>query len=193
MTSARLTSFTDGVVAIIITVMVLALPVPKAPGMAALAPLSVLFAAYALSFVKVGIYWSQHHNLLQAARKVNGPVLLANLFFLFWLSLIPFVVRWVGEAGVTRDTVLAFGVIMLLCATSYALLRSALLAANDADAPIVRASSGGWTGWKGVATLVAYVIAIGVVFLSPAIAVLIYIAVAALWLIPNRRLEQFIE
>ena len=193
MTSARLTSFTDGVVAIIITVMVLALPVPKAPGMAALAPLSVLFAAYALSFVKVGIYWSQHHNLLQAARKVNGPVLLANLFFLFWLSLIPFVVRWVGEAGVTRDTVLAFGVIMLLCATSFALLRSALLAANDADAPIVRASSGGWTGWKGVATLVAYVIAIGVVFLSPAIAVLIYIAVAALWLIPNRRLEQFIE
>ncbi len=192
MTSARLTSFTDGVVAIIITIMVLELPVPKAPGMAALAPLSVLFAAYALSFVKVGIYWSQHHNMLQAARKVNGLVLLANLFFLFWLSLIPFVVRWVGEAGVTRDTVLAFGVIMLLCATSYALLRSALLAANDADAPIVRASSSG-TGWKGVATLIAYAIAIGLVFLSPIIAILIYIAVAALWLIPNKHLEQFIE
>ncbi len=193
MTSARLTSFTDGVVAIIITIMVLELPVPKAPGMAALAPLSVLFAAYALSFVKVGIYWSQHHNMVQAARKVNGLVLLANLFFLFWLSLIPFVIRWVGEAGVTRDTVLAFGIIMLLCATSYALLRAALLAANDADAPIVKASSGGWTGWKGVATLVAYVIAIAVAFLSPTIAVLIYIAVAVLWLIPNKRLDQFIE
>jgi len=112
-TPSRLASFTDGVIAIIITIMVLELPVPHAAGMAALQPLSVLFAAYALSFVKVGIYWSQHHNILQASKRVNGPVLLANLFFLFWLSLIPFVVRWVGEAGITRDTVLAFGVITL--------------------------------------------------------------------------------
>src|SRR5207302_4596282 len=91
MNTNRLNSFTDGVVAIIITIMVLELPVPKAPGMTALVPLSVLFAAYALSFVKVGIYWSQHHNMLHAARKVSGPVLLANLFFLFCLSLIPLV------------------------------------------------------------------------------------------------------
>jgi uncharacterized membrane protein len=193
MTTARLTSFTDGVVAIIITIMVLELPVPKAPGMAALQPLSVLFAAYALSFVKVGIYWSQHHNMLQAARRVDGRVLLANLFFLFWLSIVPFVVRWVGEQGITRDTVLAFGVIMLLCALSYALLRAALLAANDADAPIVKISSGGWTGWKGIITIFAYVVAIGVVFLSPMVAVLIYVAVALMWLIPNKRLEQLIE
>lgn len=190
MTNARLTSFTDGVIAIIITIMVLELPVPKVPGMAALIPPSVLFAAYALSFVKVGIYWSQHHNMLQAARHVNGAVLVANLFFLFWLSLIPFVVRWVGEAGVTRDTVLAFGVIMLLCATSYALLRAALLGANVSDAPIVKASSGGLTGWKGLVTIVAYVAAIGIVFLSPGLAVLMYIAVAVMWLIPNRRLGQ---
>jgi uncharacterized membrane protein len=193
MTTSRLTSFTDGVVAIIITIMVLELPVPRAPGMEALQPLSVLFAAYALSFVKVGIYWSQHHNMLHAARRVDGRVLLANLFFLFWLSIVPFVVRWVGEQGVTRDTVLAFGVIMLLCAVSYALLRAALLAANDADAPIVTASSGGWTGWKGLVTLVAYVLAIGVAFLWPMVAVLIYVAVALMWLIPNKRLEQFIE
>ena len=193
MTTARLTSFTDGVIAIIITIMVLELPVPKAPGMGALQPLSVLFAAYALSFVKVGIYWSQHHNMLQAARRVDGRVLVANLFFLFWLSIVPFVVRWVGEQGVTRDTVLAFGVIMLLCAVSYALLRSALLAANDADAPIVRASSGGWTGWKGIATIVSYGLAIGIVFLSPLTAGLIYVAVALMWLVPNKRLEQFIE
>ena len=193
MTSARLTSFTAGVIAIIITIMVLELPVPKVPGMAALVPLSVLFAAYALSFVKVGIYWSQHHNMLQSARKVNGAVLVANLFFLFWLSLIPFVVRWVGEAGVTRDTVLAFGIIMLLCSTSYALLRAALLAANVSDAPIVKASSGGLTRWKGLVTIVAYVAAIGVVFLSPGLAVLIYIAVAVMWLIPNRRLGQLLE
>ena len=193
MTTARLTSFTDGVIAIIITIMVLELPVPKAPGMAALQPLSVLFAAYALSFVKVGIYWSQHHNMLQAARRVDGRVLLTNLLFLFWLSIVPFVVRWVGEEGITRDTVLAFGIIMLLCSVSYALLRAALLAANDADAPIVRASSGGWTGWKGIATIVAYVLAIGVVFLWPMVAVAIYVVVALMWLIPNKRLEQFIE
>src|SRR6478736_7483410 len=143
MTPSRLASFTDGVIAVIITVMVLELPVPKAPGMAALQPLTVLFVVYALSFVKVGIYWSQHHNMLAAAKRVSGQVLLANLFFLFWLSLIPFVVRWVGEAGVTRDTVLAFGVIMLLCTLSFALLLGALLGANDQDAPIVRAAGRG--------------------------------------------------
>src|SRR5881398_372975 len=130
MTTQRLTSFTDGVIAIIITIMVLELPVPKAAGMAALQPLLFLFAAYALSFVKVGIYWSQHHNVLQASERVDGHVLLANLFFLFWLSLIPFVIRWVGEAGITRDTVLAFGAIMLLCSVSFGLLVLALLKAN---------------------------------------------------------------
>ena len=97
----RLNSFTDGVIAIIITIMVLELPVPKAPGMAALKPELTLFGAYALSFIKVGIYWFQHHHLLQASKRVDGRVLLANLFFLFWLSLVPFVVRWVGDAGIT--------------------------------------------------------------------------------------------
>src|SRR5438445_9450099 len=104
--------------------------------MGASKPLTILFVVYALSFVKVGIYWSQHHNVLQASKRVNGQVLLANLFFLFWLSLIPFVVRWVGEAGVTRDTVVAFGIIMLLCTLSFALLLWPLLRANDADSPI---------------------------------------------------------
>jgi uncharacterized membrane protein len=190
MTPQRLTSFTDGVVAIIITIMVLELPAPRAPGMAALAPLSVLFAAYALSFVKVGIYWSQHHNIVQAARRIDGKVLLANLFFLFWLSLVPFVVRWVGEAGVTRDTVLAFGVLMLLCAMSFALLRSALLAANDSDAPIARASA---SGRKGQVTIIAYLLAIGIVFLWPLVAVAIYIVVALMWLVPDKRFEQLID
>ena len=189
MTTSRLTSFTDGVIAIIITIMVLELPVPHAPGLAALQPLSVLFAAYALSFVKVGIYWSQHHNVLQASKRVNGQVLLANLFFLFWLSLIPFVVRWVGEAGVTRDTVVAFGVIMLLCFLSTALLRQALLDANDADAPIVRATG---KSWKGIATLIAYVLAIPLALLWPWLAVAIYIAVALIWLIPDKRFERLI-
>jgi uncharacterized membrane protein len=189
MNTNRLNSFTDGVIAIIITIMVLALPVPQSAGLAALKPLTVLFAAYALSFVKVGIYWSQHHNMLQAARKVSGGVLLANLFFLFWLSLVPFVVRWVGEAGITRDTVVAFGVIMLLCFLSTALLRQALLDANDADAPIVRATG---KSWKGIATLIAYVLAIPLALLWPWLAVAIYIAVALIWLIPDKRFERLI-
>jgi uncharacterized membrane protein len=189
-TTSRLTSFTDGVIAIIITIMVLELPVPKAPGMTALVPLSVLFAAYALSFLKVGIYWSQHHNMLHAARKVSGPVLLANLFFLFWLSLIPFVVRWVGEAGITRDTVLAYGVVMLLCTFTFGLLLAALLKANDEDAPISKAAR---RGRKGQITILAYVLAIATAFLWPYVAVAIYVAVALMWLIPDKRFEAFVE
>jgi uncharacterized membrane protein len=190
MTTSRLTSFTDGVIAVIITIMVLELPVPKAPGMAALQPLTVLFVVYGLSFVKVGIYWSQHHNVLQASKRVDGQVLLANLFLLFWLSLIPFVVRWVGEAGITRDTVLAFGVIMLLCTLSFALLLSALLRANDEDAPIVKAAR---RGRKGQITILAYLLAIGAAFLWPFVAVAIYVAVALMWLVPDKRFEALID
>ena len=190
MTTQRLTSFTDGVIAVIITVMVLELPVPRAAGMGALRPLTILFVVYALSFVKVGIYWSQHHNVLQASKRVNGQVLLANLFFLFWLSLIPFVVRWVGEAGVTRDTVLAFGVIMLLCTLSFALLLGALLKANDEDAPIVRAAR---RGRRGQITILAYLLAIVLTFFSPLAAVAIYIAVACMWLVPDKRFESLID
>ena len=190
MKTDRLNAFTDGVVAIIITIMVLELPVPRGAGMAALRPELALFGAYALSFIKVGIYWFQHHHLLQAARRVDGRVLLANLFFLFWLSLIPFVVRWVGEAGITRDTVIAFGVLMLLCALSVAVLRSALLVTNDADAPIARLAA---NGRKGQVTITLYVVAIGVAFWWPFVAVAIYFAVAAVWLVPDKRFEQIAE
>ena len=190
MNTGRLNSFTDGVIAIIITIMVLELPVPKGPGIAALEPELTLFGAYALSFLKVGIYWSQHHHMLQAARRVDGRVLLANLFFLFWLSLVPFVVRWVGEAGITRDTVLAFGVIMLLCTLSFALLLAALLKANDRDAPIVRAVG---RGRKGQITILAYLLAIALTLFWPLVAVAIYIAVALMWLIPDKRFESLID
>jgi uncharacterized membrane protein len=190
MKTDRLNAFTDGVIAIIITIMVLALPVPRSAGLAALAPLTVLFAAYALSFFKVGIYWSQHHHMLQAASRVDGRVLLANLFFLFWLSLVPFIVRWVGEAGITRDTVLAFGVDMLLCALSFALIRNALIACNGRrESSIAQATA---RGWKGMITIVAYFISIGVVFVSPYAAIAIYLAVAALWLVPDKRFERLV-
>jgi uncharacterized membrane protein len=190
MTPSRLTSFTDGVVAIIITIMVLELPAPKAPGLAALAPLSILFAAYALSFMKVGIYWSQHHNVMQAARRVNGRVLLTNLLFLFWLSLIPFVVRWVGEAGVTRDTVIAFAVLMLLCFFSFALLLFALRQANGANTLIATSLK---LRWKGPFTIAAYLLSIGLAFLWPVVAVAINFIVALVWLVPDKQLEDLIE
>ncbi len=190
MNTSRLNGFTDGVVAIIITIMVLELPVPRGAGMTALKPELTLFAAYALAFIKVGIYWFQHHHLLQASRRVDGHVLLANLVFLFWLSLVPFVVRWVGEAGITRDTVVAFGVIMLLCALSVAWLRSTLLAVNDVDAPIAKLAA---RGRKGQLTIALYVISIGVAFVWPMASVVIYFAVAALWLVPDKRVERLID
>ena len=190
MTTNRLTSFTDGVIAVIITIMVLELPVPKAPGMAALQPLTILFVVYALSFVKVGTYWVQHHNVLQASKRVNGQVLLANLFFLFWLSLIPFVVRWVGEAGVTRDTVIAFGVIMLLCTLSFALLFTVLFMANPDDAPLRKLTK---AGHRGRITIIAYVLGIGLAYLWPLVSVAIYVVVAFMWLVPEKKFEQLID
>jgi uncharacterized membrane protein len=189
MNTNRLNSFTDGVIAIIITIMVLTLPVPKSPGMAALKPEIALFGVYALSFIKVGTYWFQHHHLLQASRRIDGRVMLANLAFLFWLSLVPFVVRWVGEAGITRDTVIAFGVIMLLCALSVALLTYALLAANDRDSPVAKAIG---RGYKGRFTIASYVVAIAIAFIWPITAIVIYFAVAAMWLVPDKRFEQLV-
>jgi uncharacterized membrane protein len=183
----RICAFTDGVVAIIITIMVLELPVPHEPGWAALRPILPLFAIYALSFTKVGIYWVNHHHLLCAARKVDGRVLLANLFQLFWLSLVPWVMRWIGEAGLTRDTVLAFGVIMLMSALGFAWIRSALLNANDDDSPIVKATS---HGRKGQITLIAYVAALPITLLSPLASIAIYVIVAIMWLVPDKRFEQ---
>ena len=185
MQTQRLEAFTDGVVAIIITIMVLELPVPKQAGMSALQPMAVLFAAYAVAFIKVGMYWSNHHHMLHAARKVDGRVLLANLFLLFWLSLVPYVVRWVGEAGVTRDTVAAFGVLMFMCALSYALLKRTLIGC-DPDGPVARATG---NDAKGRYSIIAYAIAVLAAFAWPPLAIAIYLGVAALWLVPDRRFE----
>jgi uncharacterized membrane protein len=186
MKTQRLEAFTDGVVAIIITIMVLELPVPREAGMDALKPSLVLFAAYALAFIKIGMYWANHHHMVQTARKVNGQVLLANLLLLFWLSLVPYVVRWVGEAGVTRDTVAAFGVLMFLCALSYALLKRALVAADAPDCPIAQATG---RDLKGLISIAAYAVAIAAAFVWYPISIAIYLAVAGMWAIPDKRFE----
>src|SRR5256885_7812052 len=129
----RLNAFTDGVIAIIITIMVLEVRVPAAGGLEAIKPVLPLLGAYALSFVNVGIFWSNHHHMLQSARRVNGAVLWANLGLLFWLSLVPFVIRWIDEAGITAWPVAAYGLVLVMAATAYLLLERALIAAEGDD------------------------------------------------------------
>ncbi|HUP66977.1 MAG TPA: TMEM175 family protein [Sphingomicrobium sp.] len=183
----RLNAFTDGVIAIIITIMVLELPVPAGSDWMALRPDITLFAAYALSFVNVGIYWNNHHHMLQSVRRVDGLALWANLFLLFWLSLFPFVIRWIGEVGVTAMPVAAFGVILLLAGFAYYLLERALIAAEGEESRVARA-----VGAKGkeLTSVAAYAAAIALAFVSPWIAIAIYVSVSAMWLIPDRRFER---
>ena len=182
----RLNAFTDGVIAIIITIMVLELRVPEAGGLEALKPVLPILGVYALSFVNVGIFWSNHHHMMQSVRKVNGAVLWANLALLFWLSLIPFVIRWIDEAAMTAWPVAAYGFNMVMAAIAYLLLEKTITAA-DPDSPVKEA-----TGAKGkeLVSLVLYSTGIVAAFWSPWISVAAYLSVAAMWLIPDRRFEQ---
>jgi len=183
----RLNAFTDGVVAIIITIMVLSLPVPQGADFAALKPDITLFGAYALSFVYVGIYWNNHHHMLQTARRIDGRVLWANLFLLFWLSLFPFLIRWIGEAGVTAMPVAALGFVLLLAGIAYYLLERALIAAEGEGSAIANAVGAKTKEWVSVAT---YTAGIAIAFVSAWLSIAAYIAVAGLWLVPDRRFER---
>jgi uncharacterized membrane protein len=184
----RLCAFTDGVIAIIITIMVLELPTPHGTGWASLEPDAPLFGAYVLSFINVGIYWNNHHHMLQSARRVDGRVLWANLFLLFWLSLFPFVIRWIGEAGVTALPVAAFGVALLLAGFAYQLLEVALIRAEGEQSKVAQAVGAKFKEWISIAL---YLTAVVVAFLvSPWISVAIYFAVSVMWLIPDRRFEK---
>jgi uncharacterized membrane protein len=182
----RLNAFTDGVVAIIITIMVLSLPVPQGGDFQALRPDITLFGAYALSFVNVGIYWNNHHHMMQSARRIDGRVLWANLFLLFWLSLFPFLIRWIGEVGVTALPVAAFGAILLLAGLAYYLLERALISAEGEESRIAKAVGAKTKEWMSVAL---YAAGVAMAFVSPWLSVAIYVAVALYWLIPDRRFE----
>ncbi len=183
----RLNAFTDGVIAIIITIMVLELPTPRGADFASLRPDLTLFGAYALSFVNVGIYWNNHHHMLQSARRVDGPVLWANLFLLFWLSLFPFVIRWIGEVGLVAMPVAAFGVVLLLAGAAYYLLERALIAAEGEQSGVAKAVGG---KGKELLSVALYAAGVFLAFVSPWISVTIYVAVAAMWLVPDRRFER---
>jgi uncharacterized membrane protein len=187
MSKGRLEAFSDGVLAIIITIMVLELQAPEETNFAALVPLIPTFLSYVLSFVYIGIYWNNHHHLFQAAQRVDGRVLWANLHLLFWLSLFPFVTAWVGENSFPPLPVALYGLVFLLAAFAYFLLTRALLALHGPDSALGRALGG---DFKGKVSLVFYLAAIPLAFVSVWLAEALYVTVAVIWLIPDRRIEK---
>ena len=187
MTPDRLNAFTDGVIAIIITIMVLELKTPEGAGWPALAPLLPLFGAYLLSFVNVGIFWVNHHHMLQLARRVDGRVLLANLFLLFWLSLVPWVIRWAGEAGIAPAPVAAYGAVLVLSSLGYLLLERAIIRADGPRSKLREAVGG---GTKEILSFLLYFAAVPLAFVWVWASVALYVLVALVWFIPDRRVEQ---
>jgi uncharacterized membrane protein len=187
MHKSRLEAFSDGVLAIVITIMVLELKVPHGDGLDALRPLGPVFASYVLSFIYVGIYWNNHHHMLHAARKVDGRVLWANLHLLFWLSLLPFVTGWLDENHFEKLPAALYGVVLLMAGVAYWILARAIVAADGPDSLLARAIG---KDRKGHLSLVLYVVAIPLAFASPWIALAIYVGVALIWLVPDRRIER---
>jgi uncharacterized membrane protein len=186
MSKGRLEAFSDGVIAIIITIMVLELKAPANADLEALAPLVPLLLSYVLSFVFVGIYWNNHHHLLQAARHVDGRVLWANLHLLFWLSLTPFVTNWMGLTNFAAWPVAAYGVVLLLSGVAYFILSRVLIALHGKESPLAVAVG---RDRKGKVSLLIYAAAIAVALAAPYVACALYGLVAVLWLIPDRRIE----
>jgi uncharacterized membrane protein len=190
MTKGRLEAFSDGVIAIIITIMVLQLKVPAGAEPEALRPLIPTFLSYVISFVYLGIYWNNHHHLLQAARHVTGSALWANLHLLFWLSLVPFVTAWMGENHFAAWPVVLYGTVMLLAGVAYFILAHILIAHHGKESTLAVALGG---DFKGKISVVVYVAAIPLAFVHPWIACALYAAVAILWLIPDRRIEKVLS
>lgn len=189
MKTGRLEAFSDGVIAIIITIMVLELKVPHSTDLAALAPLAPVVLSYALSFVYVGIYWNNHHNLFHAAERVSGTILWANLHMLFWLSLIPFVTGWMGENHFAALPTALYGVVLLMAAAAWLFLQRAIIAEHGRESRIA-ASLG--PDWKGKLSAALYLTAICLSFVQAWIACAIYALVAALWFIPDRRFARVV-
>ena len=187
MSKGRLEAFSDGVLAIIITIMVLELKVPHGTELSTLKPLIPIFASYALSFVYIGIYWNNHHHLFQAVHKVNGNVLWANMHLLFWISLIPFTTSWLGENQFASWPVALYGISLWMSGFAYYILVRALLSVHPKDSPLAIAIG---SDAKGLISLILYTIAIILSFVSATLATLLYVAVAVIWFIPDRRIEN---
>jgi uncharacterized membrane protein len=185
----RLEAFSDGVIAIIITIMVLELRVPAGANLAALRPMTPVFLSYLLSFVFLGIYWNNHHHLLQAVEHVNGQVLWANLHLLFWLSLTPFVTAWMGQNHFASLPTALYGVILLCAGIGYFILTRTLLSIHAADSVLATALG---DDFKGKISIVFYAIAIPLAFVRSWLACLFYVLVAVIWLVPDKRIEKTI-
>jgi uncharacterized membrane protein len=193
----RLEAFSDGVLAIIITIMVLELHVPYPTALrphpneiSDLQPLLPVFLTYALSFIYIGIYWNNHHHLLKAAHKVNGAMMWANLHLLFWLSLFPFVTGWMGENHFNSAPTALYGAVMLLAAIAYYILQSIILAQQGPDSKLAKSIG---RDFKGKASPALYALAIVMAFFEPWISGCIYVLVALMWLIPDRRIERVVD
>jgi uncharacterized membrane protein len=186
MHKGRLEAFTDGVIAIIITVMVLELKQPAAPNLPALSAVAPDVLVYALSFVFLGIYWNNHHHMMQAVSKVNGAVLWANLHLLFWLSLIPFATQWMGNQF-GQVPVALYGVLLLMCAIAYQILVLALTRANGADSHFARSLG---SDFKGKVSVGIYLTAVALAWFAQYVSCALYLGVALIWLIPDRRFER---
>ena len=188
MGKGRLEAFSDAVIAIIITIMVLELKVPhERTELADLKPLLPVFLSYALSFVYIGIYWNNHHHMLHASHRVTGGILWANLHLLFWLSLVPFTTGWMGENHFAAWPSALYGVVLLLAAIAYYILQQLIIASQGPDSILKRAVGG---DWKGKLSPVLYIMAIIATLVSPWIAQAIFVTVALMWLIPDRRIEN---
>ena len=190
MNKGRLEAFSDGVIAIIITIMVLELKVPHGTALSDLRPLLPVFLSYVLSFVNVGIDWNNHHHMLHAARHVTGEVLWANLHLLFWLSLIPFTTGWMGENYFARLPTAIYGVVLLMAAFAYLWLQRAIVRADGPESPLARAVG---ADRKGLVSRLCYLVAIPSSYISPWIAGAIYVGVSLIWLIPDRRVERVLQ
>jgi uncharacterized membrane protein len=187
MTKGRMEAFSDGVFAVIITIMVLEMKAPNGTSLTALRPVVPVFLSYILSFVYVGIYWNNHHHLLQAAQHVSGGILWANLHLLFWLSLTPFVTAWMGQNEFAPWPVALYGIVMLFAGTAYFILTRSLIAHHGKDSTLA-ASIG--DDRKGRMSLAAYLIGIPLSFVQPWVACACYVGVAIMWLIPDPRIEK---
>jgi len=186
----RLEAFSDGVLAIIITIMVLELKVPHGVELVALKPLLPVFLSYVLSFIYVGIYWNNHHHLFHATNHVSGGILWANLHLLFWLSLFPFTTGWLGENHIASTPTAVYGFVLLMAAIAYYILQRAIIVQQGRDSLLATAIG---RDWKGKFSPVLYLLAIPLAFVSPWIASGLYVFVALLWLIPDRRIERVLE
>jgi uncharacterized membrane protein len=187
LTKNRLEGFSDGVLAVIITIMVLEMKAPVGGDLAALLPLVPVFTSYVLSFVFVGVYWNNHHHLLHAANHVTGAILWANLHMLFWLSLIPFVTGWMGENNFAGLPVALYGFVQLMAGFAFFILAQSLVATHGKDSALAKAIG---RDFKGKASLAIYVVAVPLAFVSPLIAFVLYVAVAVVWIVPDRRIER---